>query len=175
MTETGYVHGYATREWERLTDQANALSELLHRDTAYPAGSLILECGCGTGAQTVFLASGGPEARFVSIDVSAASLEQARQPIEAAGHRNVEFQQASIFELPFEDAHFDHVFLCFVLDHLAEPAGALKAVQRVLRREGTVTVIEGDHGSWFCQPQTAEASRVVRCLIDAQARLRAIR
>lgn len=171
MTNTRYVHGYSTREWERLTDQANALSELLHQDTTCPAGSVVLECGCGTGAQTVFLASRNPEARIVSVDVSAASLEQARRRIQAAGHRNVEFHQASIFELPFDDAHFDHAFLCFVLEHLAEPATALKAVQRVLRREGSITVIEGDHGSWFCYPQTAEASRAVQCLVEVQAKL----
>ena len=165
------MHGYSTREWERLTDQANALSELLHHDTAYPAGTLVLECGCGTGAQTVFLASRSPEARIVSVDVSAASLKQARRRIDAAGHRNVEFRQASIFELPFDDSHFDHVFLCFVLEHLAAPATALKAVQRVLRREGSITAIEGDHGSWFCYPQTAAASRAVECLVEIQARL----
>jgi hypothetical protein len=32
-------------------------------------------------------------------------------------------------------------------------------------------VIEGDHGSWYCYPQTREASRAVQCLIDIQARL----
>jgi hypothetical protein len=63
------------------------------------------------------------------------------------------------------------LFLCFVLEHLAEPVAALKAIQRVLQREGTITVIEGDHGSWFCYPQTPEASCAVQCLIDLQARL----
>jgi SAM-dependent methyltransferase len=107
----------------------------------------------------------------VSVDVSATSLERARQRVEAAGHRNVEFHQADLFELPFDDARFDHVFLCFVLEHLAEPGAALRAIQRVLRREGCITVIEGDHGSWFCYPQTAESSHAVQCLIDIQARL----
>ena len=171
MTNTRYVHGYSTREWERLTDQANALSELLHHDTAYPAGSLVLECGCGTGAQTVFLASRSTDAHIVSVDVSASSLEQARQRVEAGGYRNVEFRQGSIFDLPFGDAHFDHVFLCFVLEHLSEPALALKAIRRVLRPEGSITVIEGDHGSWYCHPQTPEASRAVQCLVEIQARL----
>lgn len=41
----------------------------------------------------------------------------------------------------------------------------------MLRREGSITVIEGDHGSWFCYPQTAEASRSVQCLVEVQARL----
>jgi hypothetical protein len=31
--EREYVHGYSGREAERLVDQANALTELLHHDT----------------------------------------------------------------------------------------------------------------------------------------------
>ena len=58
-----YVHGYSTRENIRLVDQATTLTELLHNDTVYPAGSSILEAGCGVGAQTVILA---PAAWFSS-------------------------------------------------------------------------------------------------------------
>lgn len=54
--EPDYVHGYSPQEGARLMDQASTLAELLHFDTAYPAGSLVLEAGCGVGAQTVTLA-----------------------------------------------------------------------------------------------------------------------
>jgi len=171
MSQVQYVHGYSAREADRLADQANTLSELLHHDTSYPPGSLVLECGCGTGAQTVFLAARSPLARIVSVDISADSLEQARARIEAAGHRNVEFRVANLFDLPFGEEHFDHVFLCFVLEHLAEPVAALRALKRVLRRGGTVTAIEGDHGSWFSYPQTPESARAVQCLVELQARM----
>jgi|SRR5208283_1767381 len=171
MPEVQYVHGYSAREAERLADQADTLSELLHHDTAYPPGSLVLECGCGTGAQTVHLAARSPQARIVSVDISAESLAQARARIEAAGYRNVEFRTANLFDLPFGDEHFDHVFVCFVLEHLAEPAAALQAIQRVLRCGGTITVVEGDHGSWYCHPYSPEAARAVRCLVDLQARM----
>ena len=40
-----YVHGYDERESERLHDQAGSLVDLLHHDTAYPAGSRVLEAG----------------------------------------------------------------------------------------------------------------------------------
>jgi SAM-dependent methyltransferase len=171
MTESRYVHGYTSRESDRLTDQANALSELLHYDTVFAPGSRILECGCGTGAQTVHLAALNPAAQIVSVDISATSLAQARKRVAAAGYRNVEFLEGDIFDLPFSDAEFDHVFLCFVLEHLAEPATALRAICRVLGRDGTITVIEGDHGSWYCYPETPEARKAVQCLIDIQARL----
>jgi ubiquinone/menaquinone biosynthesis C-methylase UbiE len=171
MNANRYVHGYSSREAERLTDQANTLCDLLHHDTVFAPGSLVLECGCGTGGQTVHLASRNPEARIVSVDVSAESLEQARKCIAAAGYRNVEFRMADIFDLPFEDEQFDHVFLCFVLEHLSQPVEALLALRRVLRRGGVLTAIEGDHGSWYCNPQSPESTRAVQCLIDIQARL----
>jgi len=169
--EIQYVHGYSAREADRLADQANTLSGLLHHDTVYPPGSRVLECGCGTGAQTVILAARNPEARIVSVDISADSLAQARARVEAAGYRNVEFLRANLFDLPFGEASFDHVFLCFVLEHVERPAAALEALKRMVRRNGTVTVVEGDHGSWYCHPRTEEASRAVQCLVDVQARL----
>ena len=69
-----YVHGYGTRESERLQDQADSLVDLLHHDTEYPAGSIVLEAGCGVGAQTITLARRSPDARFVSVDRSLDSL-----------------------------------------------------------------------------------------------------
>ena len=63
-----YVHGYHPRENERLQEQAGTLVDLLHSDTAYPPGSLVLEAGCGIGAQTVTLAQRSPDARFTSVD-----------------------------------------------------------------------------------------------------------
>src|SRR5215217_8257992 len=99
-----YVHGYDPRESERLHDQAGALVDLLHHDTAYPAGSRVLEAGCGVGAQTVTLVANSPGARITSIDVSADSLAVAARRVGAG---NVEFLQADVFALPFEPGAFD--------------------------------------------------------------------
>src|ERR1700730_6365885 len=120
-----YVHGYHPRENERLEDQAGTLVELLHSDTAYPPGSTVLEVGCGVGAQTVTLAERSPDARFTSIDISPVSLAEAKRRVGRAGLTNVEFRQEDIFALPFEAQSFDHVFVCFVLEHLAPPLEAL--------------------------------------------------
>ena len=171
MIEGGYVHGYSERESCRLFDQANTLAELLHRDTVYPPGSRVLECGCGTGAQTVLLAGRSPEARFTCIDVSQDSLKQAAASIEEAGLTNVMFRREDVFDMSFEEETFDHVFVCFLLEHLRNPDEALGCVRRVLKRNGTITVIEGDHGSWYSHPESIEARRAVECLIEAQALL----
>ena len=163
-----YVHGYDRRENQRLQDQAGTLVELLHADTAYPAGSRVLEAGCGTGAQTLTLAQRSPQAHFVSIDISAASLAEAQRRVAAAGLANVELRQADIHDLPFTAASFDHVFVCFVLEHLAQPMAALAILGRLLKPGGTITVIEGDHGSTWFHPDSLQAQAAIRCQVDLQ-------
>jgi len=165
-----YVHGYHERENDRLRDQAGTLVELLHHDTAYPAGSAVLEAGCGVGAQTITLASRSPGAHFTSIDVSAESLAEAGRRVASAGLTNVEFQRADIFSLPFPPGSFDHVFVCFVLEHLARPADALRLLGTLLRPGGTVTVIEGDHGSAYFHPDDPAAHAAIACLVELQRR-----
>jgi len=163
-----YVHGYDPRENERLQDQAGTLVDLLHSDTSYPSGSVVLEAGCGVGAQTVTLAQRSPGARFTSVDVSADSLAEAKSTTEAAGLTNVQFQQADIFALPFASESFDHVFVCFVLEHLSRPVEALAILNRLLRPGGTMTVIEGDHGSTYFHPDSSAAHRAIQCLVELQ-------
>lgn len=160
-----YVHGYYQRENDRLHDQAGTLVDLLHSDTAYPHGSVVLEAGCGVGAQTVTLAQRSPQARFISVDVSAHSIAEAKRRVDWAGLTNVEFQQADIFALPFDAESFDHVFLCFVLEHLSRPVAALKILNRLLRPGGTITVIEGDHGSAYFSPDSSAAHAAIQCLV----------
>jgi SAM-dependent methyltransferase len=165
---TGYVHGYDPRENERLRDQAGTLVELLHGDTAYPAGARVLEAGCGVGAQTVTLAQRSPQARFTSVDVSPDSVQEARR--RTAGLPNVEVMQGDILALPFEPASFDHVFVCFVLEHLERPVHALETLTRLVKPGGSVTVIEGDHGSAYFHPDSASAREAIRCQVELQRR-----
>jgi len=163
-----YVHGYQPRENERLQDQAGTLVDLLHSDTFFPPGSAVLEAGCGVGAQTVTLARRSPGARFTSIDVSAESLAQAKRTTDAAGLTNVTFQQADIFALPFAAESFDHVFICFVLEHLSRPVDALVILKGLLRPGGSMTVIEGDHGSTNFHPDSHAAHQAIQCLVELQ-------
>ena len=169
-TEMTYVHGYDAREGIRLQDQASTLSELLHADTTFEPGASVLEAGCGVGAQTIVLAAQNPGARITSIDISSSSLARARELVDARGMTNVTFAQADIFDLPFASSTFDHVFVCFVLEHLDRPVEALSALATVLKPGGTITLIEGDHGSTFFSPRSDYASRAVNAQVILQER-----
>ncbi len=101
--------------------------------------------------------------------MSADSVSAAKAACERAGIRNVAFQTADIFRLPFPEGSFDHVFVCFVLEHLREPREALGRLKAVVKPGGTLTVIEGDHGSTLFHPRSDAAWRAIQCLIDLQA------
>jgi SAM-dependent methyltransferase len=165
-----YVHGYDARANIRLQDQAAALVDLLHSDTSYPRGSLVLEAGCGVGAQTITLARRSPQARFTSLDVALESVTEARRATRAAGLDNVRFLQGDIFALPFAPETFDHVFVCFVLEHLSRPVEALRILDRLLKPSGTMTVIEGDHGSTYFHPDSDAAQMAIDCQVELQRR-----
>ena len=164
------MHGYDHRENIRLQDQASTLAELLHHDTAYPAKSRILEPGCGVGAQTITLARKSPDSHLISIDMSRESIAAARNKIKEEGFKNVSFQQADIFRLPFKPGSFDHIFVCFVLEHLAQPDVALGCLKGLLKDGGTITVIEGDHGSTYFYPDNEAAHKAIRCQVELQKR-----
>ena len=168
MNGGDYVHGYSEREAERLKDQARTLTSLLHSDTRYPAGSRVLEAGCGTGAQTVILAKNSPEAEIMSIDISPDSIWRAKERVRAEGITNVTFLAGDLFSLPFAPERFDHIFVCFVLEHLADPVQALRGLRPLIKAGGTITVIEGDHGSAYFHPKSAAADTAIQCLVDLQ-------
>lgn len=168
--DNAYVHGYGSKESIRLQDQANTLLELLHADTSYPEGSQVLEAGCGVGAQTVALAQNSPNALILSVDRSEAFIAKAKQRVNEAGLTNVRFQQADIFDMPFAPHTFDHIFVCFVLEHLSKPVEALGALKKLIKPGGTVTVIEGDHGSTYFYPDSQAAHRAIQCQVELQRR-----
>lgn len=167
-----YVHGYDKKENTRLQDQAATLAELLHHDSAFPNGSRILEAGCGVGAQTITLARKNPGATITSIDISETSLAEAKKTIDEAGLTNVTFAQGDIFKLTFESESFDCIFVCFVLEHLANPVRALHILKQFLKPGGNIIVIEGDHGSAFFYPDSDAAHKAIQCQVQLQAQAR---
>jgi ubiquinone/menaquinone biosynthesis C-methylase UbiE len=168
MEKIQYVHGYSGREVLRLHDQADTLDNIIHNDTMFPKGSLILEAGCGVGAQTKIIAVKNPDSNFISVDISDDSLKQAQIMSVKLGLNNVEFKKADLYNLPFTDDLFDGIIICFVLEHLHNPIQALNELKRVLKKGGTMVAIEGDHGSTFFYPDSKYAHSAIDCQIQLQ-------
>ena len=166
-----YVHGYSDREAQRLEDQAGSVKELVHHDTVFGPGTRVLEVACGVGAQTGTVADRNPGSSVVSFDVAMESLHRAARRVRAEHLTNVRLLAADLYALPFPREIFEHAFVSYVLEHMASPLQTLLAVKKALRPGGTLTVVEGDHGSCYFSPPNDAAQRAWNCLIEVQARL----
>jgi ubiquinone/menaquinone biosynthesis C-methylase UbiE len=166
---TLYVHGYSGNEAARLADQADTLAERLHANVRFPKGYLILEPGCGVGAQTFHLAKNNPETRFLAFDFSAESIKHAKKNQIKHHLPNVQLDIANIYDLPYAEESFDGAFVCFLLEHLHDPVLALQNLRKAIKPDSPITVIEGDHGSYLCHPRSEAADHVVGCLVAIQA------
>ena len=120
-------------------------------------GMSVLDVGCGTGAITRGIAdavaSGG---RVVGVDVNQVLIERARQ---AARQRpGISFEVADLFDLPYRD-EFDVVTAARVLQWLADPLGAVRALGRAARPGGLVLVLDYDHERGIWDPAPPESMR----------------
>ena len=75
-----------------------------------------------------------------------------------------------LFNLPFKRESFDHIFVCFVLEHLKQRLEALDRLRKVLKAGGMITVIEGDHGSTYFHPHSEAAHKAIQCQVELQKR-----
>jgi SAM-dependent methyltransferase len=96
-------------------------------------------------------------------------LTAAKKAIGDLGITNVEFQTGNIYDLKFRDEYFDHVFVCFMLEHLPDPLKVLSLLKKVLKKGGSITLIEGDHGSAYFYPRSTHALQSIDALIKLQA------
>jgi SAM-dependent methyltransferase len=170
MDSKEYVHGYSEREAIRLNDQAATLDSIIHNDTLFREGSYVLEAGCGVGAQTKIIAKKNPESTFLSIDISEIFIAEAKSMAKQNNLENVEFDQADLYNLPYENEAFDSIVICFVLEHLRNPKQVLSELYRVLKKGGSIIAIEGDHGSTFFYPDSNEAHQAIDCQVQLQRR-----
>jgi ubiquinone/menaquinone biosynthesis C-methylase UbiE len=123
------------------------------------SGMRLLDCGCGPGSITLGLARAVAPGQVVAIDVVADVLERARGLAREAGVTNVTFQAANIYEPPFDDQTFDSVYAHQVLQHLADPLGALRQARRLLRPGGIVAVRDSDYGAMTFTPTDPRLDR----------------
>ena len=52
---------------------------------------------------------------------------------------------------------------------MSDPKNVLINLKRALKTGGSITVIEGDHGSAFFHPDSVSAKKAIQCLINLQA------
>lgn len=121
-------HTRHVRQKNGIWAVAQALAGDLH-------GKRVLDAGCGDGWYSAKMVTAGAD--VVGIDYSARGVAHAQSIVQGA-----EFREASITELPFDDASFDRVFSFQVLEHLPfeQVDAGVREIARVTKPGGMMIV-----------------------------------
>jgi ubiquinone/menaquinone biosynthesis C-methylase UbiE len=169
VSSTGYVHGYGTPEQERLVEQAEHWRHRLIRDgTRLEPGTRLLEVGCGVGAVLAVLGQEFPGVRLTGVDIEPKQLDFARGHLERAGVEAT-LLKADALALPFGDESFDHVWMMWFLEHVADPPAVLGEARRVLVPGGGITAIEVDYSTCRAEPSTPAIEALIRAMVQGMA------
>jgi len=166
---TDYVHGYGTREQQRLIGQAEHWRHRLIADgTTLEPGTRLLEVGCGVGAVLAVLGQEFPGIRLYGVDIEPKQIDFARGHLERAGVEAT-LLQADAYALPFEDESFDHVWMMWFLEHVADPPEVLREARRVLVPGGAITAIEVGYATAHAEPSTSALEALFRAMVQGMA------
>jgi SAM-dependent methyltransferase len=111
-----------------LYDSIRTIGEL-------PEGSAVLDVPCGGGVALRGLRP-GQSLRYVAADISTDMLDRARARAAALGRDDIEFVEADIERMPFEDNEFDLCVSFNGLHCLPNPRAAVREIVRCLKPGG---------------------------------------
>lgn len=133
----------AYNEWSEIYDSNDNLTrdldQMLTRNIfAGQHFDSILETGCGTGKNTVFLAEIGTKVH--ALDFSAGMIEKAREKVKAD---HVRFSIADLTKRwPCDDAAYDLITCNLVLEHIEDLSHIFSEAARSLKAKGKFHINE---------------------------------
>lgn len=152
---SGYIHGFGTREEQRLWDQAGVLADAVFSGLPLPERGRLLELGCGVGAQLAQIHDRRSELGLLGVELSPSHAAAARRRI--GGFADV--LRADAGRLPLADHSVEQVVTIWVLEHVADPAAILAEAFRVLRPDGVLVCTEVDNDTFAFHPDLPAVTR----------------
>lgn len=132
-------------------------------------GMTVLDVGPGNGTYTLATARRvGQEGQVLAVDIEPRMIERVRRRAKAEGVTNVEARVADVYDLPFEDGHFDAAYMITVIGEIPNPERAMRECHRVLSSSGTLAFSE-----LFPDPDYPRAKTLIRRAGSAGFRLKA--
>ncbi len=96
----------------------------------------VLVAGCGTGLETMRVASSFQAASILAVDLSRSSLAYGMRKLREYGVQGVEHRQADILELDHLDQRFELIHCFGVIHHMSEPGRGLNVLAGLLEPGG---------------------------------------
>lgn len=131
-------------------------------------GIHVLDAGCGTGADARWLVQQvGQTGKVVGVDPSITMITEARKRTEGL-RLPVEFQQGSVYALPFADNTFDGCYSFLTFDILEYPQRALLESIRVTKSGGRIVISAPDHDTLILNaPNRSLTRKLLNFLCDS--------
>ncbi len=113
-----------------LIDRCRRAPFLAQLDASIAPDARVLDCGCGTGQLSAFLALAGPRREVVGLDGCTASLAEAERFRQRERVENWTLARGDLFALPLRERSFDVVVCRGVVHHTPDPERATLEVAR---------------------------------------------
>lgn len=136
---------WAEGDWAAIAARMDCAARALVEECAIGPGDDVLDVAAGTGNVAVWGARAG--ARVVATDLSPLLVDQGRLRC-AAERLAVDWREADMEDLPFDDASFDSVLSAFGISFAPRPEVALSEMFRVTRPGGCVGLANWTRGGW---------------------------
>ena len=165
-----YLHGFDNDEQERLRKQARFTEFTVYKDINLSEAKNLLEVGSGVGAQTEILLRRFPDVSITCLDRSSDQLNAAKETLERLGvnQNRVSLVNGDATDMDFDTDSFDSGFLCWILEHVPDPAKVLSEVRRVCRPGSVVYITEVLNSSFFLEPYSPNTWRYWMAFNDYQ-------
>jgi len=151
-----YPRESPTTQWELFEREKTRHIDHLLKERQL-SGGLVLECGCGTGGMSIYLANQRWTA--IATDISRKALDLARlnahENLESDALGQVQLLAADVLSLPFTDNSCHVVMSHGLLEHfdLLSARAVLREMVRVLR-PGGLLLADISHGSFSVRKVT---------------------
>jgi ubiquinone/menaquinone biosynthesis C-methylase UbiE len=170
MSTKGYLHGYSETERERLHRQARFLEPAVHDRLPFRRRRKLLEVGSGVGAQTEILLRHFPELHVTGVELNDAQIAEAKRFLATVpwASGRYEIVKADATRLEYQPETFDAAFLCWILEHVSDPARVLGEVRRVLMSGAPIVCNEVLNATFFLEPYSPNTMRYWMAFNDHQ-------
>lgn len=164
--ETERPSDYLTRL--AATDLGRSYKRLVIEEMNFRRGDLVLDLGCGPGADLAgFAEAVGPRGSVLGIDNDPALLKDAAAL--ASAWPQVTVEEGDVHDLLMRDQSVDRVHTDRVLQHVEHPGTVLREIARVLKPGGLAAFAEPDWDTLVIDHPDAAIVAAYRSFVTEQA------
>jgi SAM-dependent methyltransferase len=145
VAESRYIHGTTRDEQVRLSRLNQLLNDAVLRELRIRPGDRIVDFGCGLAQLTRAMARAAG-VRTVGLERSTEQIAEALRQARAEGEEHLlELRESDILNAKAEEGTYDLAHARFVLEHVPDPLGVVRAMVRAVRPGGRIVLEDDDH------------------------------